>query len=159
MTDSSSLAEQAHTLLAACGSSTLATNLQKHSGYPFASVTPYALDKTGRPVFFLSALATHSRNLRNDPRATLLVAEQSDKSPVDAARVSVVGDVELVPRDEREAALREYVGQHPSAAAWAGFGDFALLRMQIVDIYFIAGFGSMGWVKPDDYFGAATRPQ
>jgi putative heme iron utilization protein len=31
---------------------------------------PYAVDQFGRPVFFISSMAMHTQNLRQDPRAS-----------------------------------------------------------------------------------------
>jgi len=38
------------------------------------------------------------------------------------------------------------------------FNDFGFFRMAIADIYFVGGFGSMGWVVPSDYTAAAVDP-
>jgi putative heme iron utilization protein len=38
------------------------------------------------------------------------------------------------------------------------FDDFAFFRMALADIYFVGGFGSMGWVAPADYMAAAVDP-
>ena len=43
-------------------------------GYPFVTLLPYALDGRGAPLFLISSLAEHTRNLQADPRASLLVA-------------------------------------------------------------------------------------
>jgi hypothetical protein len=37
------------------------------------------------------------------------------------------------------------------------FGDFGLYRMNVADVYFIGGFGEMGWVSKSDF--AAAEPQ
>ena len=52
---------------------------------------PYATDQHGRPVFFISSMAMHTQNLRQDPRTSLLIT-QPDVSgdPLRAARVTLV---------------------------------------------------------------------
>src|SRR5215470_11626125 len=47
---------------------TLSTLSRRQPGHPFGSLMPYALDATGRPLFLISTLAMHTRNLDADPR-------------------------------------------------------------------------------------------
>ena len=53
----------------------LGTHSASIAGYPFTSSLPYALDGACRPLFLISGLAEHTRNLLADPRASLLVLE------------------------------------------------------------------------------------
>ena len=69
-----SLAEQARTLMHVGRVGTLSTLSERHPDWPFGSVMPYGLDQQGRPTFLISSLAMHTRNLRRDPRASLMVA-------------------------------------------------------------------------------------
>jgi len=125
----------------------LITNAETLPGYPFGSLTPYALDAQGRPVFLLSSLAIHSANLHADARAALFVfAEAAEKTAAVAARLNVIGQVRQVDASERDEMRALYVAAHPEAAQWAEFGDFAFYRMQPEQMYFVGGFGVMGWV-------------
>ena len=38
------------------------------------------------------------------------------------------------------------------------FKDFAFYRMQVVDLYFVGGFGVMGWVERDEFGKADPDP-
>ena len=142
------LASQAKALLGRGSSATLATHSLKRPGFPFASWTPYALDDQGRPLIFVSGMATHTRNLKANPNAALFVSADKSQS---GGRVTLVGTIEEVPQGERADAMQRYLQRHPEAQQWASFGDFAMLRMNILDVYIVAGFGSMGWVKAEDY--------
>ncbi|QEG20925.1 HugZ family pyridoxamine 5'-phosphate oxidase [Mariniblastus fucicola] len=148
-----SLANLAKALVQAGGVSSLSTMSQKHSGYPFGSVVPYAIDSAGNPIFLMSQMATHTKNLRSHSQATLLVAENSGL-PLSAARVSLIGDIAKVTDDSRQVVAEAYLAKHPESKQWMSFGDFDFYRMTIKDIYFIGGFGVMGWVKPEDYVAA-----
>lgn len=97
-------------------------------------------------------MATHSKNLHANTRATLLVA--SDSADLAEARASVVGAVVPVYDEDREPVSKLYMEKNPQASAWVSFRDFAFYRMEIVEVYFIAGFGAMGWVSADDYGNA-----
>ena len=64
-----------------------------------------------------------------------------------APRVTVIGDLAPVPRDEDAAARALYLEQQPEAKDYSQFGDFALHRLTVRDIYFVGGFGRAGWVS------------
>ena len=151
------LAERARTLMHLGGASSLATMSQKHSGYPFGSVMPYATEENGNPIFLISQMAMHTKNLKAEPRATLLVAEQS-ASPLGAARISLMGDVHEITDAERDSASEAYLTRHPESQQWVRFGDFGFYRLIVKDIYFVGGFGVMGWVTATDYAKAEADP-
>ena len=110
---------------------------------------PYAADDLGRPIFFISSMAMHTQNLRQDPRASLLIT-QPDVSgdPLGAARLTLLGDVTEAPSAE----VRElYLSRYENAKFWQDYTDFAYYRLQVSAVYFIGGFGVMGWISAEDY--------
>ena len=42
--------------------------------------------------------------------------------------------------------MSRFVSRHPSAAGYAGFGDFRLYRMKVERAHLVAGFGRIRWV-------------
>lgn len=136
------LASRGRGLLEAGISGALSTHSAEKPGYPFASLALYALDEAGRPLFLLSGLAVHARNLAADPRASLMVAEGDGQA---SARVTVIGRAVRLAGAEAEAARSSYLSRHPAAKAWASFADFAPWRLEPEDAYVVAGFGSAGW--------------
>ncbi len=117
---------------------------------------PYAADAQGRPVFFISGMAMHTQNLREDRRASLLIV-QPDVSgdPLGAARVTLVGQGNEVPATE----VRDlYLSRHENAKFWQDYSDFAYYRLEVSAVYFIGGFGVMGWVSAEDYADAGPDP-
>ena len=139
-------------LIAAHNQGVLCTNSVKHEGYPFGSVTPYALDSNSRPIFLISRMAVHTKNLEAGPNASLLVSEESQSTGLlGGARANLMGKVGLIPVEEIDPARQAYLTQHPAAGQWASFGDFNFYRMEIVEIYYVGGFGVMGWISPQDY--------
>lgn len=152
-------AERARTLVYLERTGSLSTLSRKQPGWPFGSVMPYGLDDKGQPVFLISTMAMHTQNLLGDPRASLLVtAPESRSDPLGAARVTLMGSVTKVPKEEAAAVRGLYLQRHANASYWVDFQDFGFFRMALADIYFVGGFGSMGWVMPDDYAGAAVDP-
>jgi putative heme iron utilization protein len=120
---------------------------------------PYGLDDHGQPVFLISTMAMHTQNLLSDPRASLLVTQPESRSdPLGAARVTLMGSVTKVPKEEIAEVRALYLERHDNASYWVDFQDFGFFRMALTDIYFVGGFGSMGWVMPGDYAGAAVDP-
>jgi putative heme iron utilization protein len=120
---------------------------------------PYGLDAQGQPVFLISTMAMHTQNLLGDPRASLLVTPpESRVDPLGAARVTLMGSVTKVPKEESTEVRACYLERHANASYWVDFQDFGFFRMAITEIYFVGGFGSMGWVIPADYAAASVDP-
>jgi putative heme iron utilization protein len=152
-------AERARTLVHLERQGSLSTLSRKQPGWPFGSVMPYALDDQGRPVFLISAMAMHTQNLLGDQRASLLVTPSMiSGDPLGAARVTLMGLTAKVAKEEVVQIRERYLARHANAAYWVDFNDFAFFRMAIADVYFVGGFGSMGWVAVEDYETAAVDP-
>ena len=117
---------------------------------------PYATDNLGRPVFFISSMAMHTQNLQQDMRASLLVT-QPDVSgdPLGAARLTLLGTATETPAAE----VRDlYLSRHENAKYWQDYTDFAYYRLEVTGVYFIGGFGVMGWISPEEYRSAQPDP-
>ncbi|HVS31170.1 MAG TPA: DUF2470 domain-containing protein [Thermoanaerobaculia bacterium] len=151
-------AERARTLMDRERIGTLATNSQHHPGYPFASVMPYALGPEGAPLFLISSMAIHTQNLLADPRASLLVMQSGGEAdPLGLQRATLLGTVRRI--DEGGQPLREaYLERHPSARHWISFSDFSFFQLEIAQIYFVGGFGVMGWVEAGAFATAEVDP-
>jgi putative heme iron utilization protein len=151
-----SLAERARTLALLGLIGSLSTHSQKFPGFPFGSMMPYVADELGRPIFFISSMAMHTQNLRQDSRGSLLIT-QPDVSgdPLGAARLTLLGDVTEAPTAE----VKElYLSRYENAKFWQDYTDFAYYRLQVSAVYFIGGFGVMGWISSEDYRRALPDP-
>jgi heme iron utilization protein len=117
---------------------------------------PYAADQQGRPVFFISSMAMHTQNLGQDPRASLLVAQpEAGGDPLGAARMTIVGSAGEVPAAE----VRDlYLSRYENAKFWQDYTDFAYYRLEVEGVYFIGGFGVMGWISAENYAVAQPDP-
>lgn len=153
-----SYAEHARTLLENGDVSTLSTQSRKHPGYPFGSLVPYAPLEDGSPVFLMSTMAVHTQNLQSDPRATLLVLAKRQGDLQAAGRMSLIGDCAPIDSSEELTARERYLARHPNAGSWIDYQDFHLYKMTISDVYFVGGFGMMGWIDADEFRTAEADP-
>jgi putative heme iron utilization protein len=145
-------AERARTLVYLGRVGSLSTLSRKQPGFPFGSVMPYGLDDHGRPLFLISTMAMHTQNLQADARASLLVTqEDTDGEPLGASRVTLVGKVHLAAKTELAEVRKLYLERHANSKYWVDFDDFSFYRMDVVDVYYVGGFGVMGWVSASDY--------
>jgi heme oxygenase (biliverdin-IX-beta and delta-forming) len=153
-----SYAERTRTLVALTSIATLSTISRKHPGYPFGSLMPYALDPEGRPIFLISNMAMHTQNLQSVSQASLFVGQVSDGDPLGAARTTLIGDAAPIPDIEVAAARELYLARYENSRSWVDFKDFSFYRLQPIDIYYVGGFGVMGWVTVEDYKVAKEDP-
>src|SRR6478752_4632757 len=152
-------AERARTLVYLGRVGSLSTLSRKRPGFPFGSVMPYGLDDHGRPIFLISTMAMHTQNLQADRHASLLVTQQdTEGEPLGASRVTLVGNVLLAPKSELAEARKLYLERHANSKYWADFEDFSFYRMDVVDVYYVGGFGVMGWVSASDYDRSQPDP-
>src|ERR1035437_2226193 len=152
-------AERTHTLVYLGHMGSLSTLSRKQPGFPFGSVMPYGLDDHGRPIFLISTMAMHTQNLQADPHASLLVTQQdTDGEPLGASRVTLLGNVLPVPKPELAEARKLYLERHANSKYWVDFEDFSFYRMDVVDVYYVGGFGVMGWVPASEYDQAHPDP-
>jgi len=152
-------AERARTLVYLSRMGSLSTLSRKQPGFPFGSVMPYGLDNHGRPIFLISTMAMHTQNMLADPRASLLVTQRdTDGEPLGASRVTLVGNVLPVPNTELAEARKLYLERHANSQYWVDFEDFSFYRMNVVDVYYVGGFGVMGWVSDSEYDRSRPDP-
>jgi heme iron utilization protein len=147
-------AERARTLAAEIPTATLCTIGQEPAGYPYGSLATYAL-ADGHPVFLISDLAEHTRNLRKDSRASLLIAQGGADDPLANGRITLVGD--CTPCDDPRARAA-YLERHPNAGYYADFKDFHVWRLEVTALRYIGGYGRMSWVPVEAWLAAEPDP-
>ena len=77
----------------------------RRTGYPFGTLVDFACDGAGQPIFCLSPLAIHTRNILADPRCSMVV-QMPGWSGLANARVTIFGDVYQLP-PEMQGTARE----------------------------------------------------
>jgi putative heme iron utilization protein len=132
-------ARDARRLMRAAITGSLAT-LERDSGHPYASLVLLATAPDATPVFLISRLALHTRNLEKDPRASIMVQGGGFSDPMAASRLTLMGEARPV---DDATARRRFLARHPSAAGYAGFADFALYALAVSRGHYIGGFGNI----------------
>ncbi len=117
-----------------------------HRGEPAVSMAPFVLPSDDTRLYIhVSGLATHTRDMLEHPRVSMLVtAEAGGEWPAQALpRVSLQADALPLERDgEGYAAARaQYLARFPDTAPIFELGDFRLFALRPVSARLIAGFG------------------
>ena len=149
-------AERARTLVARIPTGTLCTLAIEPAGYPYGSFVTVAFDG-GDPVFLVSSLAEHTKNLERDSRASLLVAEGGAADPLANGRVTMLGPCTRVEGDGGSA-RDAFLATHPNAAYYADFRDFAFWRLHVEAVRYIGGYGRMSWISQVEWQNAEPDP-
>jgi putative heme iron utilization protein len=128
------------------------------TGHPYTSLVPISVAPEGAPVVCISALAEHTQNLRADPRASLLVAEDvpAGVDPLAVARVTLVGS--FTSFDPTDDDVARHLDVHPHADAYVHFEDFSWWRFETASVRYVGGFGFMGWASGQEFRGAEPDP-
>ena len=120
---------------------------------------PYSLDDRANPIFLMSTMAMHTQNLLADPRSSLLVTQpDAGGDPLGASKVTLLGNVLSVPETDVADARKLYLARHADSKYCVDFGDFSFYRMSVVDVYYVGGFGVMGWVPASEYYSGQPDP-
>ncbi len=134
----------------------MSTNSNEMPGYPFGSVMPYCLDGEGRPVIFIANIAQHTRNIKQNPKVSLIVQQSNIDDVHIGGRITWIGDAELIEHREEEAVIAErYFSYFPASRSYRNIKEdqakhsFRFYRINFVRGRFIGGFGNIFWVKPE----------
>jgi heme iron utilization protein len=123
-------------LLRSIRAGALAT-LDRAGGFPFASLVTVATDHDGSPLLLMSGLSAHTRNLEQDSRASILLAQAGKGDPLAHPRLTVIGRAARTAGDQ---VRRRFLARHPKAQLYAGFGDFSFWRIEIAGAHLNGGF-------------------
>ena len=123
------------------------------AGAPLTTLVGVASDFDGAPLFLMSTLSRHTKNLARDPRASLLLTGRHERGdPLNHPRVSLGGAVER--RKDARAKVR-YLQRNPKAGLYAGFADFAVFKLRIEDVHFNGGFGRAAPLTPAEVLASS----
>lgn len=140
-------AEAARALVRRALKASLAT-LEASTGHPYASLVTIATDVDGTPLFLISTLALHTKNLQSDARASVLFdGTDASGDPLAGGRVTLIG---RAVKTERATARSRFLGRQPHATGYADFPDFAFYELVPERAHYIGGFGRIVDLAPQD---------
>lgn len=153
MTSKTQVATAARNLMLSEYQGVLSTHSLDAPGYPFGSVAPYCLDRKGRPVILISNIAQHTKNLKANPKVSLIVMERDADDSQENGRVTYLGEARPLPPEDDDAPAR-YYRFFPEARDYHKTHDFAFYCLELHRARFIGGFGKIHWVERDDFLRA-----
>ncbi|MBS4099035.1 MAG: pyridoxamine 5'-phosphate oxidase family protein [Sulfuricella sp.] len=148
--------ESAIRLIHETANGTLATHSLREPGYPFATILPFAADAGHNPLFLMSGLAEHTKNLAADPRCSFLVNTAQDGNVQTGARLTLIGNISPVEADK--GLVARFLRYHPATEQYLSLGDFTFYRLEPIKLRYIGGFGQAGWLDQAEWQGAAALP-
>lgn len=142
-------------LMRGASKAVLATEM-RDTGAPYASLILVAWSHGCDPLFLLSDLADHTKNLHASPRGSLLIdGTEGLEDPLTGARVTLQGEVQKISDDVLKA---RFIARHPSASFYGTFKDFNLYQMTVERAHLVAGFGKIHWINAEDFMPNLSDP-
>jgi heme iron utilization protein len=140
----------ASAILRSARSGALAT-LDKDGG-PAASLVLVATDMDGTPLILVSSLSAHEKNLRHDPRASLLLSRPGKGDPLAHPRLTIRVAANWLDRDSGSGirARQRILARHPKSALYIDFPDFSLVSLPVLRASLNGGFGKAYELGSDD---------
>ncbi len=128
---------------------------------PLASMVAYAPDPScGGVLMLLSELAQHTRNLLEDPRASLVVSapDVGGGDPQQLARVTLIGEARPLTPGSRtcEDAKAIYLAHLPDAGPRFALADFRLFRLLPATVRYVGGLARAASLSSAELAGAAA---
>ncbi|HET8707019.1 MAG TPA: DUF2470 domain-containing protein [Pseudomonadales bacterium] len=152
MSEGMSLADEARQVLLQEYYGVLSTVSVEVEGYPFGSVTPYCLDRAGRPVILISRIAQHTKNIWANSKVSLIILQKGSDDVQAEGRLTVVGDAEkITAAEEIDDIAERYYRAFPQAVDYHKTHDFDFYRINPVKLRFIGGFGKIRWLEPEKF--------
>jgi heme iron utilization protein len=141
----------AKSLLRATRAGALAT-IDRNTGHPFASLVNVATDADGAPLILTSRLSTHTANLEQDGRASILLATTGKGDPLAHPRLTLLGTFRPIAREDADEprVRRRFLARHPKSQLYAGFADFSFWRLDVVSAHLNGGFARAADLKAAD---------
>lgn len=109
-------------------------------------MVPFVLaPERGELLIHVSALATHTRDLQEHPRASLLVMAEADAQtpPQALPRVALQVQATVLPRegDAYASAKAAYLARFPDSAVTFELADFSIVALAPLSARLVVGFG------------------
>jgi hypothetical protein len=138
------------------GFSSLVMATADGDGHPHASYAVYVADASGALYIYISALATHTRNLMQRRFVSIMFIEDESQiaNPFSRKRLTIECGAELIPRETSlwDEILARFAERHGGiVAVLKGLPDFQLFRLVPARAVYVRGFGQAFTLGPEQF--------
>ncbi|MCY1126820.1 pyridoxamine 5-phosphate oxidase [Frigidibacter sp. RF13] len=124
------------------------------TGAPMIARVGFGLAADGTGLTLVSDLAQHTRALRAEPRAALLLGEPGPKGdPLNSPRLSVAVTARFAVPEDRATLRASWLARHPKAKLYVDFADFHFVRFDVTEAFLNGGFGRAYRIAAEDLHG------
>ncbi|NLD08233.1 MAG: DUF2470 domain-containing protein [Xanthomonadaceae bacterium] len=118
-------------------------------GYPFGSVVPFCLNSRGEPILLISDLAQHTKNLKENPKASLMIHNIDQDNIQKGWRLTVIGDITPIDLSEYDDIADRYERFFGESRRYHEVHDFNFYQLTPKKYRYIHGFGEIHWVDTE----------
>lgn len=129
----------------------LSTHSKSMEGYPFGSVTTYISSVKGEPIFYISDLAQHTRNIDQNPKMSLIAFTGDDDDANAGARLTVIGEAKKLEGELAEKVAKRFYRIFPASEKYKNAHGFDFYILSCEKIRYIGGFGEIHWISKDSW--------
>ena len=116
--------------------------------FPYGSIVSYSIDEDKKPIFCFSNLSSHTKNINNNPKSSLVITENRF-SNLQNFRFTMTGNII---KKNKNKYFNKYYKDH-SDEFWINYDDFEIYKMEYInEISFVGGFANAGKIRLKDYF-------
>ena len=130
----------------------LSTISKKHDKYPFGSFVTYITGRDRSIYFYLSDIAEHTKNLKNNPKGCLTISNKihlGDKQ--DSQRLTIIGDLEKVESKNIDFCRERFHFHFPKSKEYDKFHSFHFYKLSPISARWIGGFGKICWLDIEEW--------
>jgi heme iron utilization protein len=129
----------------------LSSSSVSNPGYPFGSLVDYDITPQGSIRIFISHLAEHCKNLRQDSRSSLLVSDLfSLAEDTNVTRATLLMTWRELASESSEA-LQSYERRFPDGIHSDIASNFSFFVGTIERVRWIGGFGDIRWISGEEF--------
>ncbi len=134
-------------------SGVLSTISKENKNYPFGSFVTFASFINRSPVFYLSDIAQHTKNLNYKSHGCLTIVSLSKKikDKQNNARLSLMGDLVKIKENETKNLKEKFYSLRPESKSYENFHGFNFYKLIVNKVRWIGGFGKIGWLNIDNW--------
>lgn len=113
--------------------------IDRINGFPYSTFTNLSVEPDGSPVFYMSGLSHHGKNILADNRISITLAESNGSDVLRGSRLTLVGCARCLGDRALEHALARYRRKFFRSTRYLELHDTLLVRMTVSDLFLNGG--------------------